>query len=108
MDAVYLPGQNLLDNVGGNMDSYYDRVFQIQDGTWVQIADGKYYAKYSNGGMELDEEGSPIYEFNWNGQVVSEEEYQENLAGVIDVDSATHLETTGLSRDEMISEITSY
>lgn len=108
MDAVYLPGQNLLDNVGGSMDSYYDRVFQIQDGTWVQVADGKYYAKYSNGGMELDEEGSPIYEYKWNGQVVSEEEYQGNLADVMDVDSATHLETTGLSRDEMIAEITSY
>ena len=108
MDAVYLPGQNLLDNVGGSMDSYYDRVFQIQDGTWVQIADGKYGAKYSNAGMELDENGNLIYEYKWNGQVVSEEEYQEELSSVIDVDSATHLETNGLSYDEMVSEITSY
>ena len=90
------------------MDSYYDRVFQIQDGTWVQIADGKYGAKYSNAGMELDENGNLIYEYKWNGQVVSEEEYQEELRSVIDVDSATHLETKGLSYDEMVEEISNY
>ena len=38
----YMQGQNAIDNEDGNMGNYYDRVFKIEDGKWVQIGDGAY------------------------------------------------------------------
>lgn len=38
----YIPGSNVLDNNDGNMGVFYDRVFEIKDGKWVQIGDGEY------------------------------------------------------------------
>ena len=105
----YMKGQNVIDNESGSMGEYYDRVFKIQDGKWVQIGDGTYVAA-DDCPEETDEYGNPLFDFTytWNGAVVSEEEYSSNLGKVFNIEEAEMVNETGATASEIISQIQSY
>ena len=77
---------NAIDNEDGNMGNYYDRVFKIEDGKWVQIGDGA-YGDESDDPVETDEYGNDTinFKYTWNGKDVSEEEYSSNLGKVFNI-----------------------
>ena len=84
---ISVQGQNVVDNSDGHMGRYYDYVYKIDDGKWVQIGDGE----YGDGGdatVETDEYGNDTinFKYTWNGDEVSEDEYSAKLKKVIDVD----------------------
>ena len=59
---------------GGKMDSYYDIVYKIVDGTPVEVSRGEYGAlDYEN--LKYDESGTMIYQYSLNGKFVSENDY---------------------------------
>lgn len=105
----YIERGNLLCNSEGNMDCYYDRVYSIIDGQLVLIADGEYGAE-DNSNVQFDEEGSPIYKYEWNGVEMSEADYAQELNKVYDTTRAKdgYGWNEWYSADEMISIIEKY
>lgn len=105
----YMQGQNAIDNEDGNMGNYYDRVFKIEDGKWVQIGDGA-YGDNGDTTMETDKYGNSTIKFvyTWNGEKVSEDEYSANLKKLIDVDLADEIGYQEVSSSEIISQIRKY
>lgn len=78
---AYIPKQNLLDNSGGNMGVYYDRIYSISDKDFELVDDGEW--------NEVYEDDEIVFEYSWNGQTVSSEEYNNCLAQVFDSEKAT-------------------
>lgn len=86
----FLEKQNLLNNTGGNMGSYYDKIFSIKDGAFECVYSGEWMESYdySEGHVITDENGNILYEYLWNGQQVSSDEYKNSLAQVYNDDKA--------------------
>lgn len=105
----YMQGQNAIDNEDGNMGNYYDRVFKIEDGKWVQIGDGA-YGDESDDPVEIDEYGNDTinFKYTWNGKDVSEEEYSSNLGKVFNIDRAELISEQGISASEIITQIQNF
>ena len=106
---ISVQGQNVVDNSDGHMGRYYDYVYKIDDGRWVQIGDGE-YGDDGDTTMETDKYGNSTIKFvyTWNGGKVSEDEYSANLKKLIDVDLADVIGYQGLSSSEIISQIRNY
>jgi len=77
--ARHIENGNLLLLSGGHMDVYYDTLYQIENGKFAVIASGD-YGMPENGDMQTDENGNPVYEYKWNDEAVTEEEYKKKLA----------------------------
>lgn len=106
---ISVQGQNVVDNSDGHMGRYYDCVYKIDDGKWVQIGDGE----YGDGGdatVETDEYGNDTinFKYTWNGEEVSEDEYSAKLKKVIDVDLADEIGYQEVSSSQIISQIQNY
>ena len=83
----YIERGNLLCNSEGNMDSYYDIVYSMESGRLVPIASG-YYGAEDNSNVQLDDEGNPIYQYEWEGILMSRDEYNQAFQAVYDTASA--------------------
>lgn len=104
----YIPGENLLCNSEGLMDTYYDLVYSIVDGEMTLIAAG-YYGAEDNSNVQFDAEGNPVYQYEWNGVEMSKEEYEDELFSVYDTSRAVSYDYSSLySVDEMIEVIEKY
>lgn len=80
----YIEGENLFCDSGGHMDGYYNKVYTIDNGTFVMVYDGEYGAK-DNSRVQYDDAGMPVYDYYANGtKVSSEEEYKKALKEVYD------------------------
>ena len=79
----YIERGNLFYTSGGHSDIYWDGVFKIQNGRFVEVAHGDFGAE-DNANVQYDENQEPIYQYTWNGRDVSEQEYQEHLARAFD------------------------
>lgn len=106
---ISVQGQNVVDNSDGHMGRYYDCVYKIDDGRWVQIGDGE-YGDDGDITMETDKYGNSTIKFvyTWNGEKVSEDEYSANLKKLIDVDLADEIGYQEISSSEIISQIRNY
>lgn len=104
----YIPGGNLLCNSEGLMDTYYDLVYSIVDGEMTLIASG-FYGAEDNSNVQFDDEGDPIYKYEWNGVEMSKEEYGNELQSVYDISRAVSYDYDNLySADEIIEIIEKY
>lgn len=74
---------------GGHMDVYWDGVFQLKDGRFTEIVHGDFGAE-DNANVQFDENG-PIYQYIWNNELMSEEEYQKALNSSFDFISAKNI-----------------
>ena len=106
---ISVQGQNVVDNSDGHMGRYYDCVYKIDDGRWVQIGDGE-YGDDGDTTMETDKYGNSTIKFvyTWNGEKVSKDEYSANLKKLIDVDLADEIGYQEVSSSEIISQIRNY
>ena len=102
----YLERENLLCNSEGNMDSYTDLVFRIQNGRMELVASGAYGAE-DNSDVQFDAEGNPIYQYEWNGVSMTKEEYEKALNEVYDPSRAKDGYVWGdwYSKEEMIEKL---
>lgn len=87
LNFSYIEYGNLLCNSDGLMDRYYDIVYSIKDGRLTRVAAG-YYGAEDNANLEFDAAGNPIYQYEWNGQKVNEEDYTKKLNRVFDTSQA--------------------
>ena len=99
---TYIEGKNLLCNSDGLMDSYYDYIYSIVDGELTLVAQGHYGAKDGTG-LRFDKNGMPIYTYDWNGEDVSEDEYNADFAQVYD--SSAAIEGYDTDKLESVKEI---
>ena len=83
---TYIGGSNLLCNAGGNMGCYYDYVYRIEDGKFVEAGVGTYGDPAD--GPQMDENGDYYYEYQWNGTPVSEAQYKQELNAIYDTSRA--------------------
>lgn len=86
----YIERGNQIHNPGGLMGTYYDRIATIENGVWVDAAEGNYGDPPE--GVVQDEEGNFVYEYFWEEEPVTEEEYVERLNAVYDTDKAVYPE----------------
>ena len=82
----YIERGNLLCNSEGNMDYYYDIVYSMESGRLLPIASG-YYGAEDNSHVQFDEEGNPIYQYEWEGVMMTQEEYNQAFRAVYDTSS---------------------
>ena len=104
---TYIEKGNLLCNSDGHMDNYYDLVYSMADGRLTQIAAG-YYGAEDNSNLQLDENGEPVYRYEWNGAVMPKEEYDQALHAVYDTSKAKdgYQWDKWLSKEDVIRAIT--
>lgn len=100
----YIERQNLFCNSGGRMDSYYDIVYQLVGGDFVEIHSGDYGAE-DNTNIQVDENGYPVYRYYWDGDEVSESDYQNLLNSVFDSTQALHAPDYQNSAEDVIRQI---
>lgn len=84
----YIERGNLLDNCDGHMGYYYDLVYTIHDGRWVQIFNGEYseFAEDSDPDEDYDEElgrWDTLY-YSVNGKETDKDTYYKELNKVFD------------------------
>mgnify|MGYP003276525803 FL=1 len=101
---TYIEYENLFCDTGGHMDRYYDRVYDIEDGEFMTVCSGEYGAE-DNTDIQLDENGVPIYQYFWEGESVTQEEYENNLASVYDKSRARSAYDQRMSAEEVIAQI---
>lgn len=103
---TYIEKGNLLCNSDGHMDSYYDLVYSMADGRLTQIAAG-YYGAEDNSNVQFDANGEPVYRYEWNGAVMTKEEYSKALNEVYDTSKAKegYQWDKWLSKEEVIRAI---
>lgn len=106
LNFSYIERGGLLCNSDGNMDSYYDVVYQMENGELKQIAAG-YYGAEDNSNVRLDQNGDPIYQYKWEGKLMSQEDYEKALNAVYDTSRVKKesLVKEFYSAEEIIEEI---
>lgn len=103
LNFTYIENGNLLCNSDGLMDYYYDIVYKMENGRLVQVAAG-YYGAEDNSNVQYDENGDPVYQYEWDGVMMTPEEYDQAFRAVYD-SSAAKLGYAGdklLTKDEAI------
>lgn len=95
----YLERQNSFCDSGGRMDSYFDYVYSLEDEGAIMWHKGEFGAGGTR--VQYDKEGNFIYEYRWDGTMVSEKEYETNLKKVYDESKAKLGYEGACSRDEM-------
>ena len=76
----YMERMNRLCNSGGHMGYYFDIVYCIVDGMMTCIGEGSYQEVYDDQyNIVTDEEGDLVYQYSWNGQEVTYDEYMQAL-----------------------------
>ena len=103
----YIPGSNVLDNNDGNMGVFYDRVFEIKDGKWVQIGDGE-YGMEDNTNPEYDENGDYVFRYKWDGKEVTKKKYEKKLKKLFGNRKPEALGNEAVSYHEIINQISHY
>ncbi len=105
---TYIPYGNLLCNSEGLMDCYYDLVYRLKDGELTLIASG-YYGAEDNSNVQFDDNGDPIYQYEWEGTPMSRSDYQKELSQTYDSSQATTYDYEHLfTLEELQQAITQY
>lgn len=100
----YIEKKNLFCDSGGQMDVYYDYVYKIENGKFVQLHKGNYGAE-DNSNVQWDEiNNEPIYKYYWNEVEVSKEEYAQMLSSVFNKNNAIAVDNA-VGIDEIIRQI---
>jgi hypothetical protein len=104
----YIPGENLFCDSGGRMDGYYDKVYKIEDGKFVECGHGDYGAE-DNAHVQLDENGEPIYKYYWNDQEVDKDTYTIMFHNLYNTSlSCFPYDSGALNYREVLAAIASY
>lgn len=80
----YMERENRVLNNDGNMGYYYDRVYAIQNGKWVQIGNGE----YTGDRVDWINGRAVNADFTWNGMPVGVDDYYRMLYNCYDTNRA--------------------
>lgn len=85
---TYIERGNLLCNSEGIMDYYYDIVYSMDDKNLLQQTAEGHYGLLDDSELKTDEAGQPVYEYQWNGEVMTKAGYEKALNAVYDSSKA--------------------
>lgn len=98
--AYWLENGNLMLINSGKMDIYYDYIYQVADGRFDLLAEGR-YGTITKSPDEVGENGQPIYDYTyefdtngpiykyyWNGAEMPEDEYNRQIISMVDKENA--------------------
>ena len=86
----YIEGANLFRDFGGHMDEYYDKIYTLENGNFVLLYRGEYGAE-DNSKVEYGDDGMPVYQYFWENEEVSSEEYDRKLNEVYDTEKEVNI-----------------
>ena len=86
----YIEGANLFRDFGGHMDEYYDKIYTLENGNFVLLYSGEYGAE-DNSKVEYGDDGMPVYQYFWENEEVSSEEYDRKLNEVYDTEKEVNI-----------------
>ena len=86
----YIEGANLFRDSGGHMDEYYDKIYTLENGNFVLLYSGEYGAE-DNSKVEYGDDGMPVYQYFWENEEVSLEEYDRKLNEVYDTEKEVNI-----------------
>ena len=86
----YIEGANLFRDSGGHMDEYYDKIYTLENGNFVLLYSGEYGAE-DNSKVEYGDDGMPVYQYFWENEEVSSEEYDRKLNEVYDTEKEVNI-----------------
>lgn len=99
----YIEGENYFLASGGRMDYYHDKVYSLEGGTFILHHTGRFGyidTLYAN--------EERIYDYYWDGEKVSKDEYQDLLHAAFDESRETRLLYRGVSYAEIVAAIILY
>lgn len=102
--VYYIERRNLFLDAGGNMDVYYDAIYEIWDSKFKLLHKGEYGAE-DNSNVQVDKNGEAIYRYYWDNKEVSKTKYEESLDSVFDVWQAVFTYHNPYTYEEIIDEI---
>jgi|GEM_PF-2862963 len=79
----YIIHGNIFLHSDGNMGYYYDEVYSIQNGKFVELHRGEVEET-----GQLDRNGYLLYRYSWDGVEISENEYKRRLSSAFDESKA--------------------
>lgn len=82
----------------GHMDQYSDEIYRIENGAFVREHEGIY------GALDNTDPTSG-YSYEWDGEAVSEKEYQTLLSAAVDTDGAVNMTIGGVSAQSVITQL---
>lgn len=90
-----------------DLGNFNDTVYELDNGKLKEIIRGICEQKVDNDGDPVeDDQGVIVFEYYWNNELVSKEEYLSQLKKVFDSSSAKYIsESNGSSSQEMIETI---
>ncbi len=83
----YIEGSGQFYTDGGHMDVYWDGIYMLRNGQFIELSHGNFGAE-DNANVQYDENGEPVYVYNWDGRDMTEQEYEAELAKAFDVFAA--------------------
>lgn len=98
-DFMYDAENQLIWMPYGHMGLYYDDIYRIENGAFIREHAGQYGAQ----GEHWDLVSEYVYE--WDGETVSESEYQNLLSAAVDTDSAVNMTTGGVSAQSIMTQL---
>ena len=82
--TAYIENSGLLYSNNGHMDYYPCEITQLREGRFYLVAEGISGGLDWEDGMMLDEEGMLIYQYEWEGKRVTQEEYESCIDEIFD------------------------
>ena len=101
---TYIERGNLLNNCAGHMGYYYDYIYSIEDGKWVDVFSGEYSGFADDGEPDYDEETGRYIctDYMINGKETDEAGYYRELDKVYDSSKQRDV-TSYIPYDELIT-----
>jgi len=98
----YSEGNNLVVFNGGQQGSYTDAIYTIEDGKWKELHFGSYSIDPT-----VEAETDEKLDCTWDGDEVTEEEYDDNYNEALDGNDVTYLNSseTGISYTELLEQL---
>ncbi len=104
LDMYYIEKSNIINNSAGHMGYYYDRIYKIVNGKWVNIVNGEYSGFENEANPERDAETGRLLckDYVWDGKIVTKDEYNASLKRIYNEDNAVSPQIY-FSLNEMVS-----
>ncbi|MCR5747260.1 MAG: SPOR domain-containing protein [Lachnospiraceae bacterium] len=99
-DFAYIERSGLILSESGNTGSYYTNIYKLENGSFSTIGSGDYHDKIVDDHVE--------FEYSWEGNAVSEQEYRAEISKLYDSSKTTRLSnnyTLPFSYNELIDRI---
>ena len=100
-DFMYDAANQLIWAPYGHMDMYRDEIYRLTNGSFVRLHEGRsglWNASSPSAGYE-------DYTYEWDGEMVSEQQYQALLDAAVDTEDAVNLSYSAVSAQTVLAQL---